>query len=195
MVFLWLHHENRLVGNLQYYIRNQCIKIRKYGEFDRNRKVHLFGTSPVMDFGSFFLNLIFLENVFRAKICWILKIDIFIRYKFCGKYFFPKSIFIDMKWKNLLENYYFYFWSWKSNLNWEKLPIVCLSIWFHLTEDDLNWEKLPIVCLSVWFHLISFFLKNNGFRAKMSEKKFLNILLENMKIMRRKKISECYGVL
>ena len=56
-----------------------------------------------------------------------------------------------------------------DDLNWEKLPIVCMSVWFHLTEDDLNWEKLPIVCLSFWFHLISFFSKNNGFRAKMNE--------------------------
>ena len=31
---------------------------------------------------------------------------------------------------------------------------------------DLNWEKLRIVCLSIWFHLISFFSQNNCFRAK-----------------------------
>ena len=36
-----------------------------------------------------------------------------------------------------------------------------------LVGDDLNWEKLPIVCLSVWFYLISFFSKNNTFSAKM----------------------------
>ena len=42
-----------------------------------------------------------------------------------------------------------------------------LSVWFHLIGDDWNWEKLTIVCLSIWFHLVSFFLKNNGFRAIM----------------------------
>ena len=28
----------------------------------RNRKVYLFGTTPLIDYGSFFLNLIFLEK-------------------------------------------------------------------------------------------------------------------------------------
>ena len=42
-----------------------------------------------------------------------------------------------------------------------------INCWFHLIGDDLNWEKLPIVSLSVWIHLISFFMKNNGFRAKV----------------------------
>ena len=41
--FLWFHHDNRLVGNFHYYIRNQRVKIRGYGDFDGNRKVHLFG--------------------------------------------------------------------------------------------------------------------------------------------------------
>ena len=44
-----------------------------------------------------------------------------------------------------------------------------LSVWFYLIGDDLNWEKHPIVCLSVWFHLISFFWINNGFGAEMYE--------------------------
>ena len=58
------HHENRLVGNFHYYIRNQGVKIRKYGEFYGNRKVYLFGTAPLMDFGTFVVveNLIFLEK-------------------------------------------------------------------------------------------------------------------------------------
>ena len=51
-------------------------------------------------------------------------------------------------------------------LRWTKNT---LSVWFDLIWDDLNWEKLPIVCLSVGFHLISFFSKNNGFRPKMRE--------------------------
>ena len=42
MVFLWFHHKNRIIGNFDYYIRNRHVKIRKYGEFDGNRKVHLF---------------------------------------------------------------------------------------------------------------------------------------------------------
>ena len=54
-------------------------------------------------------------------------------------------------------------------LNWENFPIVCLFFWFHLIVNDLNWEKLTIVCLSVWFYLISFFSKNNCFRAKICE--------------------------
>ena len=64
MVFLCFHHENRLVSNFHYYIRNQRVKIRKYREFDGNRKVHLFRTTPLMGFSSFqnFLNLIFLEK-------------------------------------------------------------------------------------------------------------------------------------
>ena len=66
-VFLWFYHENRPVRNFHYYIRNQRVKIRKYGEFHGNRKVQLFGTAPIMGFGTFFfffffffLNLIFL---------------------------------------------------------------------------------------------------------------------------------------
>ena len=45
MVFLWFHHDNRLVGNFHYYIRNERIKIRKYAELNGNRKVQLFGTA------------------------------------------------------------------------------------------------------------------------------------------------------
>ena len=44
-----------------------------------------------------------------------------------------------------------------------------LSVWFYLIWDDFHWEKLPIGCLSLWFHLISFVSKNNDFRAKMPE--------------------------
>ena len=99
MVFSSFHHENRLVGSLHYHIRNQRVKIRKYGEFNGNRKVHLFGTAPLMGFGSlFFLTFIFLEkNGFRAKMYGTLRIDLFIRCNFCGKYFFSRSIFIDIK--------------------------------------------------------------------------------------------------
>ena len=46
-------------------------------------------------------------------------------------------------------------------------PKNTLSVWFHSVGDNLNWEKLPIVCLSAWFHLISLFSRNNVFRAKM----------------------------
>ena len=43
-----------------------------------------------------------------------------------------------------------------------RAPKNALSVWFP------SWDVyLPIVCLSVWFHLISFFSKNNGFRTKM----------------------------
>ena len=41
------------------------------------------------------------------------------------------------------------------------------NVLLHLTGDYMNWEKLPIMCLSVWFHLFAFFSKNNGFRAKI----------------------------
>ena len=55
-------------------------------------------------------NLIFLENNgFRTKMCGILKIDLFIRYNFCRKCFFSRSIFIDIKWKNLLKTFFFSF--------------------------------------------------------------------------------------
>ena len=54
MVFLWFHHENRLVGNFQ---------IRKYGEFHRNRKVCLFGTALLMGFGSFFFKSHFSRKI------------------------------------------------------------------------------------------------------------------------------------
>ena len=63
MVFLWFHHENRLVSNFYYYIRTQHVNIRRYGKFHGKRKIYLFGTAPSMAFGSFlFENLIFLEN-------------------------------------------------------------------------------------------------------------------------------------
>ena len=42
--FHGFYHENRLVGNFHYYIRNQCDKKRKYIQFQRNRRIHLFGT-------------------------------------------------------------------------------------------------------------------------------------------------------
>ena len=61
--FLWVQHETRLVGDFHYYIRNQPIKIVKYGEFDGNRKVQLFITAPFFGFGSlFFFNFIFLDK-------------------------------------------------------------------------------------------------------------------------------------
>ena len=44
MVFLWFHHENQLLGNFHYYICIQRVKIRKYGKFYGNEKVHLFET-------------------------------------------------------------------------------------------------------------------------------------------------------
>ena len=90
--FLWFHHENRLVSNFHYYVCNQYVKIRKYGKFDGNRKVHLFRTAPLMGFGNFFsfvLNFFFSKNNgTRAKMYVTFKIDLFIRYNFCGKYFF-----------------------------------------------------------------------------------------------------------
>ena len=61
-IFFIFELENRICGYFHYYIRNQHVKIRKYREFDGNRKVHLFGTEPLMGFGSFFLNLIFLKK-------------------------------------------------------------------------------------------------------------------------------------
>ena len=43
-------------------------------------------------------NLIFSKNNgFWAKMYGTLKMDLFIRYNFYGKYFFPRSIFIDIK--------------------------------------------------------------------------------------------------
>ena len=55
IVFLWFQHENRIVRNFHYYIRNQRVKIREYGEFDESRKVYLFGIAPLMGFrGVFF---------------------------------------------------------------------------------------------------------------------------------------------
>ena len=38
-----------------------------------------------------------------------LQIDIFIRYSFCKIYFFPRSIIINIKWKNLLKTFFFSF--------------------------------------------------------------------------------------
>ena len=39
-----------------------------------------------------------------------LKIDLFTRYNFCEKYFFPRSIFIDIKFKNLLKTLFVIFY-------------------------------------------------------------------------------------
>ena len=63
----WNQRDRHTMGNFflisnHYYIRNQRLKIRNYGKFDRNRKVRLFGTAPLMGFSSFFLNLIFHEK-------------------------------------------------------------------------------------------------------------------------------------
>ena len=63
IVLLWFHYENRLVGNFHYYICNRHLKIRKYGEFDVNRTVHLFETASLMHFSSFFFFFFFFENL------------------------------------------------------------------------------------------------------------------------------------
>ena len=47
------------------------------------------------------------NNGFRPKMCATLKIDVFIHYNFCRKYFIPRSIFIVIKWKNLLKTFFF----------------------------------------------------------------------------------------
>ena len=49
------------------------------------------------------------NNGFRAKMYGTLKIDLFIRYNFCKTYFFPRSIFNDIKWKNLLKTFFISF--------------------------------------------------------------------------------------
>ena len=46
MVFLWFHHENRLVAHFCYHIRNQRVEIHKYTKFEENRRIQLFGTTP-----------------------------------------------------------------------------------------------------------------------------------------------------
>ena len=46
--------ENQIYEYTHHHIRDQRLKIRKYGEFDRKRKLHLLWTAPLMDFGSFF---------------------------------------------------------------------------------------------------------------------------------------------
>ena len=108
MAFSWFQHKNRLVGNFHYYIRNRRLKIRIYGELDKNRRVHLFGTAPLIGFSSFVFWIPFFlkNNGFRKKMYRTLKIDLFIRYNFCWKYFFPRSIFIDIRWKNLLKTFF-----------------------------------------------------------------------------------------
>ena len=50
----------------------------------------------------------FSKNVgFRVKMYGTSKIDLFIRYNLCRKYFFPRSIFIDIKWKKLSKTFFF----------------------------------------------------------------------------------------
>ena len=44
MFFSWFYHENRLVADFDYHIRNQRVKIHKYTKFEENRKIQLFGT-------------------------------------------------------------------------------------------------------------------------------------------------------
>ena len=44
MIFIVFYHENRLVGNFHYSIRNQCAKKRNYKQFQINRRIHLFRT-------------------------------------------------------------------------------------------------------------------------------------------------------
>ena len=83
-----------------------------FGKFDRNRKLHLFETAPLMGFNSFFLLKISVyskNNGFREKMYSTLKIDLFIRYNFSRKYFFARSIFIEIKYKNLLKTFFYVF--------------------------------------------------------------------------------------
>ena len=63
MVFLWFHYENRLVGKFHYYIRNQCLKIRKYGDFSGNQGIHLLRTAHLMSFGNFFFKSHFSRKI------------------------------------------------------------------------------------------------------------------------------------
>ena len=71
-LFLWLHHENRLVENFHYYIRNQCVKIAKCGEFDGNLKIQPFGTASLIVFGNFYI-LIMDEKVLVLCEKWLSK--------------------------------------------------------------------------------------------------------------------------
>ena len=46
------------------------------------------------------------NNGIRVQMCRTLKIDLFICYNFHRQYFFPGSIFINIKWKNLLKTFF-----------------------------------------------------------------------------------------
>ena len=51
------YHGNRLVGIFHYCVCNQRVEICKNGEFEGNRRIHLFGTGPTNFEGNFDANI------------------------------------------------------------------------------------------------------------------------------------------
>ena len=85
------------------------------------------------------------------------KIDLFIRYNFCRKCFFPRLIFNDRKWKNFFKTFFLVLTmkiKWGVSWKLDTLPI---------DNCNLNgfWQFI--------FLKISFFSKNNGLGQKCVE--------------------------
>ena len=78
---------------------------RRWGVFLNSNNPLLNGIKQT---GRFFLISFFSNNNgFRENMCRTSKIDLFILHNFCRNYFFSRSIFIDIKWKNLLKTFFF----------------------------------------------------------------------------------------
>ena len=70
------------------------------------------------------------NNCFVAKMCRTSKIDLFIRYNFCRKFSFPRSIFIKFKWKKLVKNIFFFTFYLKNE--------ICRYFHYHIRNQRLK---------------------------------------------------------
>ena len=100
-----------------------CLISFNRGWFELRKTPHRVPVSLIPFKISFFSK----NNSFRAKMYGILKIDLFIRYNCCTEYFFPRSIFIDIKWKNLLKTFFFKFLILKINFASILIIIIVIS--------------------------------------------------------------------
>ena len=97
------------------------------------------------------------NNGFLAKMCGTLKIDLSIHYNFCVEYFFPRSIFIDIKYKKWLWTLFFV----------SPLKIIfagiCIIIFVIIPcEKTFLWEKKCIYYMKSYLTLTFMGICTNG---------------------------------
>ena len=104
--------------------------------------------------------------------CGTSKVDPFMRYNFRGKYFFPRSIFMEIKSEKLDEKI-FLLLNLKIKFAGILITIFVIRVSKYVNVGNLKSEGSPIrncTFNGFWkFFLISFFLKNNSLGQKCIE--------------------------